>query len=172
MIRSHDIRFIQNGVRIEVESDLLVLNTSGEDMTDIVLYLNPGLEISELTLDNKLADFYREGQVVVIRHALPVEDSVKLHLLYKGKIDDRVCYPDIAADKYRSWKVDPDYLPYRASRCFSYVGDEYTLLTPECLWYPVTEPPVRLCGLPREMQFTRFSLNVREEKGKIGCFTR
>lgn len=167
LIRSHDIRFIRNGVRIEVESDLLVLNTSGEDMTDIVLYLNPGLEISELTLDNKLADFYREGQVVVIRHALPVEDSVRLHLLYKGKIDDRVCYPDIAADKYRSWKVDPDYLPYRASRCFSYVGDEYTLLTPECLWYPVTEPPVRLCGLPREMQFTRFSLNVREEKGKI-----
>ena len=30
----------------------------------------------------------------------------------------------------------------------------------------MTEPPVRLCGLSREVQFTRFSLNVREEKGK------
>lgn len=30
----------------------------------------------------------------------------------------------------------------RFGKRFAYLGEDYTLLTPECLWYPVCTPPV------------------------------
>lgn len=168
LIRTHDIHFVRRGKEIEVESKLVLHNAREEEMPELVFYLNPGLEILTLVSGKDTCDYRREGQVVTIRHPLSAGDSVELYFRYRGRIDERVCYLDIPEEKYKSWKMDPDYLPYRAIRRFSYVGDRYTLLTPECLWYPVTDPPVHLESMQqRDVQFTRYKLNVRKEGRKV-----
>ena len=50
---------------------------------------------------------------------------------------------------------------FRHGRCFARVGDDYTLLFPECLWYPVAVPPVNVnAPLARQYDFTRYRLKV------------
>ena len=54
---------------------------------------------------------------------------------------------------------------FRHGRCFARVGDDYTLLFPECLWYPVAVSPVNVSApLARQYDFTRYRLKV----GDIG----
>lgn len=168
IVSRHDIRFERDGEIVKGESDMILRNSFSEEMPELVFYLNPGLEISCLEVDGAAREYMREGQVVVLQEPLAAGDSVRLLFRYRGEIDERVCYLDISDTEYHSWWMEPRNLLYRSARRYGYVGEDYTLLTPECLWYPSVHPPVRFENPLREdIQFTRYSLRVRDEENKL-----
>lgn len=159
-VLSHDIRFSLDGDRYRASSRLLLCNGRAEHLDSLVLYLNPGLYVSRLQTDGRDVDYRREKQVLVISEPLAAGDSLELNLDYGGRLDASVCYPEIVdvdsvADVYRSFYI------YTMGRDYFYLGSDYTLLTPECLWYPVSKPVVDVESPWNHVQdYTRFRLSV------------
>ncbi|MFR4038002.1 MAG: hypothetical protein ACLTZT_09540 [Butyricimonas faecalis] len=104
--------------------------------------------------------FERENQVIrVARRLLPGEE-VEFLVEYRGGIDERVCYLDVDFDKLFRLQSIPGHSSTTGKR-FAFMGDHFTVLTPECLWYPVARPSVNPASpydaLP---DFTSYSLQV------------
>ena len=159
-VLSHDIHFSQEGDSYKASSRMLLHNNNGKPLDSLVLYLNPGLKVSRLQVGNRDVAFHRYLQVLVIHNELAVGDSIELRIDYRGYLDASVCYPEIAdvdsvADVYRRFYI------YTMGRDYFYLSSEYTLLTPECLWYPVSKPVVDVESPWNHVQdYTRFSLSV------------
>ncbi|MEY8592620.1 hypothetical protein AALK14_14360 [Butyricimonas hominis] len=165
-ITRHELSVRQNADQLFCYSQLLITNTTKNPIPEILLYLNPTLKLTRLSLDNgKEVKFSRENQVITLSHPLLPGDSLSLRINYQGKIDERVCYPDVNTREY--WNDQYQNSPLHFGKRYAYVGDDYTLLTPECLWYPATIPPVNL-RTPYAVikDFTRFSLKVITGKNK------
>jgi len=167
-VASHEIKFDQTprGI-IQASSRLTVNNPHRETLSRVLLYLNPGLRVTALSVNQRPVKFTREGQLLSFPYRLQPGASARLELLYEGEIDERVCYPEISPETYKSRYYLPSFWPYRFERHYAYTGKNYTLLTPECLWYPVAVPPVTLLSpYNRERQFTRYTLTVKNESVK------
>lgn len=162
-VGSHAIEFRQDGSEITLRSELMARNPNGEGLESIVLFLNPGLRVSEVRVDGKEVAFERDNQVVVLRHGLAAGDSARVELVYGGKIDERYCYLDMPDLHYRETGRGNDFLNF--GRRYALVSDKFLLLTPETGWYPVAIPtsnPVQpFLGYG---DFTRFRLRVVEPR--------
>lgn len=100
---------------------------------------------------------------------LPPGEETLVRLTYEGPIDEAVCFPDFTDEEFHDTRLRCFFRGYdsrfRHGRCFARVGDNYTLLFPECLWYPVAIPPVNVnTPLARQYDFTRYRLKV----GNVG----
>lgn len=76
------------------------------------------------------------------RQLLP-GDTISLHLSYKGKIDEAICYLDVPfEERHNVGRYDPGKRRglFNFGTRFAYLGENYTLLHPEILWYPVAVP--------------------------------
>lgn len=168
-IVNHEIELARDGELVYMKSDLVLMNEGIDSCCIITFFLNPGLRVDSVIEVGRALDFKREGQVLSVMRRMQPGDRVSLRLVYGGRIDDRVCYLDITDESYRSFKVFPEWLPYRFVRRYAYVGDEFTLLTPECLWYPVTAPPVidTREKMMTNLYFTRYKLRVVGEKERM-----
>lgn len=136
-----------------------------QELSEIILYLNPacGIRVKEGETD---VAFERENQVIrVARKLLPGED-VELTVVYSGGIDERVCYLDVDFDKLFQLQPIPGHSSTAGKR-FAFVGDDFTVLTPECLWYPVAQPSVNPAS-PYDVlpDFTSYSLQVSSTDGR------
>lgn len=158
-VGSHAIEFRQAGSEISLRSELVARNPNGEDLENIVLFLNPGLRVSEVLVEGEEVAFERDNQVVVLRHGLAAGDSVKVEMEYEGKIDERYCYLDMPDLHYRETGRGNDFLNF--GRRYALVSDRFLLLTPETGWYPVaiptSNPEQPFLGYG---DFTRFRLRV------------
>lgn len=86
--------------------------------------------------------FHRENQVIVVQKELQPGENITLRIEYDGKIDERICYLDISDKEYdHAYWLDKKW---RFGKRSAFVENGYTLLLPECLWYPVAVPPVNL----------------------------
>lgn len=163
---NQEIDFTQNRDRMEVNSRLTMRNEMGEVMPEIVLYLNPGLEVFSIRVKGEDVPFKRESQVIVVGYPISPGDSLELHVAYGGKIDENICYLDITDDViYDTWQTR--YLTCRFGNRYAFLDERFTLLTPEILWYPMTKPIVNLDS-PYEgsKDFTCYTLNVTTPVGK------
>ena len=162
-VGSHAIEFRQAGSEISLRSELVARNPNREDLENIVLFLNPGLRVSEVLVEGEEVAFERDNQVVVLRHGLAAGDSVKVEMEYEGKIDERYCYLDMPDLHYRETGRGNDFLNF--GRRYALVSDRYLLLTPETGWYPVaiptSNPEQPFLGYG---DFTRFRLRVVEPR--------
>ncbi|WP_018338762.1 hypothetical protein [Butyricimonas synergistica] len=159
-VKEHDIVFSNSGDELNLSSRLEVWNPTGKNLSRVVLYLNPFLKVNRVESGNKAVTFKREGQALVVDIPLPEGDSVVLEMDYSGKIDERVCYLDIPdKDYYNTSRFDA---AFHWGRRYAYTGKEFTLLLPECIWYPVTIPPVALSKPVPGVNFTRFHLRVKD----------
>ena len=159
-VKEHRIILEQNQDRIIVQSQLKIKNTTRHDLDRIILYLNPGLNILQLNDGtNSLVEYNREHQVLEIHKQLPTGDSIIFNMKYKGNIDERICYLDIQTPAY--WNDQFKNCPLHFGKRYAYVSDKFTLLTPECYWYPVTIPIVDLTSpYSSHKDFTLFHLKV------------
>lgn len=159
-VKEHWITLEQNQDRIIVQSQLKIKNTTRHDLNRIILYLNPGLNILQLNDGtNSLVEYNREHQVLEIHKQLPIDDSIILNMKYEGNIDERICYLDIQTPAY--WNDQFKNCPLHFGKRYAYVSDKFTLLTPECYWYPVTIPIVDLTSpYSSHKDFTLFHLKV------------
>ena len=86
-------------------------------------------------------------------------------LRYSGGIDDHVCYTDVADSVFQTFNNAT--LLHRTERVHACLSRNYTLLTPECLWYPVSNPP-NVPGSPwmAKRAFTHYQLRVTSPDGQ------
>ena len=165
-VKAHNIYFRQEGDKITGESDLVVANVGGQPLVRPVLYLNPGLEVTALTSgQGENLSYTRESQAILLERALQPSEEILLHVVYEGKIDEAICFLDFTDEEFHDTRLMSFFRTYhsmfRHGRCFARVGDDYTLLFPECLWYPVAVPPVNVnAPLARQYDFTRYRLKV------------
>lgn len=165
-LEAQELTFEQRGRRVRVESRLLVSNPEERRLEKSFLYLNPGLKVLELTdRQGDAIPFTRRHQVVELDYPLPPGISREIRMVYEGVPDQAICYVDIAdADYYR--------MPNRngqtgVSNRYFFAEKEYTLLTPEALWYPVCKPPVSVERRERPFRdFSRYTLHVVLPEGR------
>lgn len=150
---------------LEGISQMEVENRNKERIDEIILYLNPSLTVSSIKNEGKETDFKQIRQVITIPQSLESGERARLTLQYQGKIDETICYTDV---------LETEYLDNSNPQGFSLLGkkyawteSEFTLLTPECLWYPVSIPGVNPAA-PYNIQkdFTQYELTVNYDGDK------
>lgn len=159
IICDHRIRFEQKGKTYTASSLLTIENPNLQVVDSVILYLNPGLDIISLSDSSHLLNYRREKQVVVIRLRLVPGERRILNILYEGAISPDVCYAEI---KDTDSQADiRNYYIFNTGRDFYYLTPNFTLLTPECLWYPTAIAPVNVLS-PYETteNYTQFQLSV------------
>ena len=164
---SHTLEVEQKGNVLSGKSTLLIKNQGNQELSEMILYLNPALVVSSIKEGGTDVTFERENQVIrVARRLLPGEE-VEFVVEYRGGIDERVCYLDVDFDKLFRPQSIPGHSSTAGKR-FAFMGDHFTVLTPECLWYPVARPSVNPASpydaLP---DFTSYSLQVTSTDGRV-----
>lgn len=165
ILLTHDISYTPRGSGMRSVSRFTLQNPQAQEMKEIILYLNPGLKVNRFSIGGKDHPFHRENQLLHAVYTLRSQEIVEVEMEYEGRIDDRICYTEIS---------DRQIKERRKSHLLSYFEDDYaiqerhyTLLTPECLWYPVSTLPAdpdNSYGAVRD--FTRYGLEVRNARGK------
>lgn len=148
-----------------VISDLVLVNRNEFPVDTLLLYLNPGLVIRKVSAGEKKVMCFRNNQVLLLDYPLAPGDSVSLCVMYEGRIDERVCYPEmeclrsVRRQGTANWTFTRDV--FRNGCNFCVVSDNFTFLIPECLWYPVAVPPVDIASSwVARFDFTQFTLLV------------
>lgn len=136
-----DIDYRSEGNRMSVISRSRVQNRNIEQVEEILFYLNPSLRLESVRIDGKETPWKRKEQVILLAHGLTAGEECDIEINYSGKIDERVCYLDIPDKTFFDLSDREAYL-CRFGKRFAYLSGDYTLLTPECVWYPVYTPPV------------------------------
>ena len=145
---------------IFVTSRMTVENRD-EEALPLVFYLNPGLVISSISVDGEPVTFQRDLQVILVDGEILPGETKEVIVSYEGKIDNDFCFLDIPEEKYASPTVNTIDI-YRFGYTPAFCEKEYKLLTPECVWYPVSVPPYDSLGFRRVM-FTRYELEVEHD---------
>jgi len=162
-VTDHHICFQQTGKTFTAESRLTLTNPYDEVLKPVVLYLNPGLEVKQITSgNNHPLRFHREGQILLLDETLSAGDSLKVQLDYAGGLTPSVCYSE-----YATLPDTRHYSFFRYGQELFFLEDHFTLLTPEVLWYPTSQPTVHVQSphtTPKT--FTRFTLEVIEKEEK------
>lgn len=145
---------------ISATSRMTVENREVEALP-LVFYLNPGLEVSSVTVNGEPITFCREKQVLLVEGKVAPGEKKEVVVNYEGKIDNRLCFLDIPEEKYTSSTLNTIDM-YRFGYAPAFCEKEYKLLPPECAWYPVSVPPYDSLGFRRAM-FTRYTLDVEHD---------
>lgn len=164
---SNDLTVHLEGNAMKGESRMVVENRLSQPLPQLLFYLNPALEVSGLEVDGQAVSWRREGQVIVANAELPVGEKRNVVLNYSGGIDENICYTDIE-DKDFLAEPPGNTFYFRYGKRYVYLEDRFTVLTPECLWYPVTETTV-YPAMPYHIkkQFTLYSLTVFHPADKV-----
>lgn len=166
-VLEHDVNFKQEGYAYLASSKLKVYNPYERKIDSVVLYLNPGLEVLKLASGNESLSYRREKQVIVLVMSMQPGETKEIEMDYRGGISPEVCYAEVVNIDSLAAR-SRDYYMYCMGRDYYYLRPDYTLLTPECLWYPTSKPTVNV-NLPylTEQEFTRFKLTVNGEDKRV-----
>ena len=166
-VLEHGINFKQEGYAYLASSKLKVYNPNERKIDSVVLYLNPDLEVLKLTSGSESLSYCREKQVIVLAMAMQPGETREIELDYRGGISPAVCYAEVVnIDSLAA--LSRGYYIYNMGRDYYYLRPDYTLLTPECLWYPTSKPTVNV-NAPyfTDQEFTRFKLAVSGENKRV-----
>lgn len=161
------ITYEQKQDHIHVTTILKLGNNYDKEIPQIILYLNPGLKIKQISNNNTAIPFTRENQVILIPHNIYPHDTTEITIEYNGFIDESICFIEFP----EQYLLDSSGLGidiFRPGKHFAYLEKNYTLLSPECIWYPTTQPPVNMLNkLNTQKDFTRFKLQINGERDRI-----
>ncbi|VAW22023.1 FIG00898757: hypothetical protein [hydrothermal vent metagenome] len=134
-VASQKIQLKHKGKEIEVATQMLLKNHSGAPLPEIIMHLNPGLNISSAEIDGSKVGFERIEHLVIINCEKPLipGDSMNINMKYSGSINEAVCYLDI--DKETRNKKFGIFVLSTDKR-FAFIQPDYVLLTREANWYP------------------------------------
>lgn len=167
---AHEIECAPVGDSLYAKSRISVCNPSDMIIQEFVLFLNPWLTVDRLTDGEREIPFTRDGQVVVVRHTLMPKEEATLVVEYSGKVDGAICYLELNNKDYyhREYPTPIDICNrfMQVGQVYVFLSSDFTLLYPDCLWYPSTAAPENLCTpCNRECDFTRYTLAVRKRDG-------
>lgn len=162
---SNDIKLEQKNNNIVVESRVSVTNTNPAELENIIFYLNPKLTVSSIEENGNNIPFTREQQVIIVNRKLLPNQTCTLTLRYDGQIDENIAYLDIDDETFYDTKLNNKM--HRFGKRYAYTQDNYTLLTPEILWYPATTAPVHpAVTYDIAKDFAHYTLSVSNLNGK------
>lgn len=140
-VERNDMRVRLEGDRMRGECRMRLVNRTGKVLPEVLLYLNPHLEVLGVKDEQGEISVQRECQVVRLRREMVPADTMEIVVRYAGGIDESVCYLDVP-DREREGVGRSYFLNCRYGKHYAYLSREFTLLLPECLWYPVAALPV------------------------------
>ena len=163
---AENIIYSQEKDKLTVTADMTVQNCSQQPITSIIIYLNPNLVISKITSQGEQLSFERDAQVAIIKKNLQPNEICQLTINYEGSIDENICYLDIEDEEYHNTQSENSFLCF--GKKYAFVDNDYTLLTPETIWYPTTIPSTNPTSFyDIQKNFTNFSLKVINPQQKI-----
>lgn len=172
-VSEHSIECRQEADSLYAKSCLTVQNRSGEDVTDFILYLNPWLRVNEIVNNGVRVSFERDQQVIIVKNPLMPGEKIVLEMSYAGRVDEAFCYlelDDVAYDTREfSWKIRFLMNPFFClGQRYAFLSEKFTLLYPECSWYPSAVAPENIkVPLARKQDYTRYSLRVGKKEGRM-----
>ena len=163
-VLTHDITYCPGGDEFSATSRMRVQNQKKVKIDQLLLFLNPGLEINKIESNGQSVSFHRDHQVVVIERSLIPGETIELEMEYEGEIDEDIYQVNIADEDYFAPVVYTSYHENYGKRS-AFVADKFTLLIPEVMWYPTAVLPVELQA-SKEVNFTCYTLHV-EKTGEM-----
>lgn len=162
---SQNLVYSQADKRMDVRAELEIENDGPVALDEFVFYLNPALEVTRLTCNGENVSFRKDEQIVVVERTLSPGEKVFVEMEYGGGINENICYLDVEDEEYYNTQTGSSVL--RFGKRYAFLDKTYTLLTPEVLWYPVTQPPVNI-DAPYNLRknFSWYSLKVLKPEGK------
>lgn len=158
-IQTHNIRLRQQGYVLKVKSDLQVYNPGKQVLPQVVLFLNPGLQVMSIKTGKKILPYRRDQQFILIEQTLGAGEALPLHIEYEGEVDHRYCDLQLTDNEYEDTFQGERFFP--TGRRGAFTRKDILLLTPASVWYPVAIPPVNpFIPLATGRDFTRFTLVV------------
>ncbi|WP_430816687.1 hypothetical protein [Carboxylicivirga sp. RSCT41] len=152
-IETADLELIHKESSIECRA-LMQVSKIREGNRELKLVLNPGLNITSCSINSSPATFKRDAHIVTVETGMLKPGKFTLQLSYAGGINDDAMYHDITEEtKMSENRLDP----LLAGKQYSFVQDNYLLLTREAAWYPVIATKqywVSYPFLPMDMQVT------------------
>jgi hypothetical protein len=98
------------------------------------IVLNPGLTITGCSINSNPVSYSRDAHIVSIDTNILKPEDFTLELSYQGVINDDAMYPDITEEtRMAENRLDP----LLAGKQYSFIQNDYLLLTREANWYPV-----------------------------------
>jgi ABC-type transport system involved in multi-copper enzyme maturation permease subunit len=163
-VSKHHIK-VEHSKNLRFKSTLTLRNETNQPLGELIFSLNPGLKLDSVLAKGSPLKFERKKHIVIIdlENTLEPGHRAELELVYGGIIDQSVAYLDATEEKFRDFST---FVVMRADQQYSFQRNDYLLLTPEVIWYPV--PGVRYD--PKRpavfrQQFTRFTLDVTTSAG-------
>ena len=159
------LSYAQRDGRMRAEALLTVQNRQREVLDRLVFYLNPLLQVTEITQDGRPVEFEREEQAVVVKLSLRPDEVATLRMAYEGGVDENICYVDVNDEDF--YNTVNGNTTLRFGKHYAFLDKRFTLLTPEVLWYPVCQPPVNPEN-PYNLRkdFTEYVLRVANPEGR------
>jgi hypothetical protein len=159
------IDFKHKGETIEAVARLKIVNENKMSVDRYLFSLNPSLDVTKITSGGKDLNFTKSNQIIEADPGKILEpgQTDSLTITYSGTINESFCYPNYSDN----FKVNPyRIVMLNVNKRQAFLKENYVLLTPETHWYPVSalnyypSNPARI-----KMDFTRYTLRVREENG-------
>jgi hypothetical protein len=165
VVEQYDILLTQNRETFVSEAKMSGIALSSSQV--FTFCLNPGLQTDEIKSGDRTLDFKRDKQILLVDFGkeIPAGDTVSLSVVYSGKPDNSFCYLDIPKEDLN--RKNTVFL-LGIDKQYSFLTDNYMLLTPETYWYP--RPGTGYSDESPDWQqtyFSRFSLNVTPLPGLI-----
>ncbi len=161
------IRLDHNGTTLDVTTELAIINDKAVDIDSLLFTLNPGLKVEHVGSDTGSLRYRQENHLLWIMppERLPPGSSAFLTVACSGRIDERICYLDLADERleqtYMLWL-------YSVAKRYAIVHPDYVLLTPEASWYPVPGlTDAASYPIPASHNFIDFRLEVVVDKGMV-----
>lgn len=165
-VAEHHIVFRQEGKSYKAHSRMTLENGNGTALDSVVLYLNPGLRITAAQAEGTPVGVRRQNQAAVLDLRLEAGERREVELRYEGGISPSVMYAEV--ENLRVKEMETKFFIFQPGCELFCLSEDYTLLTPECLWYPTTQPPVDVDMPYFTMEdFTRYALDVIGTGGRM-----
>ena len=160
-VKKCDLVLEHAGDGIVGEADLILINKNREPLSEIILTLNPGLEVTAVSG----AKYSRELQLIKLTPGSPLQPGAELNVKvsYRGTIDETFCYLNMNRERLELWLQRGNGI---SDKKHAFLTPDYLLLTPETHWYPTAGISYSSVGLNwQSTQFSDFHLKVKTKNG-------
>lgn len=163
-ILAHNIAIEQLGSGIQSTSDINIKNTTNQPLNSFYFTLNPGLIVSELTVNGNTVDFIQKHQIVLIENVnLKANETANVAMTYGGAIDETIAHLEVEQDRYEN---PNEYFMFSPKKKYAFMKDDYVLLTKDVMWYPDTEIGYNhVAPAKPRRQLITFKLQVKPNEG-------
>ncbi len=162
---SNHIQVSHLGDQLSAISTMKVRNNTPQNLSELFFTLNPDLEVSKVTINEKEVSVERNLQVLSVKYDLAKGANVEVKVSYKGSIDERIAHLEVDQKRYEELH---EYFIYSIDKRYAFLSPDYVLLTKDVLWYPDTQIGYSTASpVKQRSNFIDFKLDVIVKNGLL-----